>query len=141
MNKRTKIIIALVLLIGVVGLYTYSKNQTQIIDCELDTECFVENFISCTPAKIGGGAMIIKGGKPESCEIYLFNPEAKIKDQIFSEEMAMTCITNSSFPTNKFKTIDMIGFLPFELVEKANCEGKLADQYRGGLKLAESIEY
>jgi hypothetical protein len=128
------LVVVLVFLIGGAVFYGYTKSKTQIIDCGLDQECFKENFRSCTPAKIGGGAIIIEGGRPESCEIFAFSPESKIDNQVFSEEMSMTCITNLSFPTTEFEAINMGGFLMMELVEKANCEGTLADIYKETLE-------
>jgi hypothetical protein len=89
----------------------------------------VDNFISCTPAKIdmiANEIMVIKGGKPESCEIFVFVPEEKLNGQIVSEEMSMTCITSPSFPTTKFETAN----LGAEFMEKANCKGTLADLYK-----------
>ncbi len=136
---RNIIVLVLFLFIGVLALSgcgndkakledaSIKEPKSKIIDCGLDQGCFAKNFRSCTPAKIGGGSMVIKGGTPDACEIYIYSPETKFDGKVIQEEMSMTCITNPSSPTTQYEAVELGGFLMLELMDKADCKGTLFD--------------
>ncbi len=121
------LILFFVIVLVAVGVNFFLQEKT--IDCGVDQVCFSENFKTCTPAKIFGGFFEVKGGEPASCEIFMLIPETKVDGEIFSEEMSMICITNSSFDTSKYETTGLGGLLMMELMEEADCQGTLADFY------------
>jgi hypothetical protein len=41
----------------ILGIFIISGCAKQVVDCGTDVTCFYKNFKTCTPSKVGGGAM------------------------------------------------------------------------------------
>jgi|TARA_Y100000310_G_scaffold345855_1_gene471493 hypothetical protein len=104
-----------IVLIFISGCTSKQESTTlTTIDCGDNTECFANNFRSCTPAKIYEGTTEIKGGTPQSCKIFF----AALDDP----QLTMECIVKD---TDKFENTEMNMNGAYE--KGSSCQGSLSD--------------
>jgi len=120
-------LIIFLIILGSYSILYFQENyfineKKEIIDCGIDVGCFVKSFETCTPSKFYGGLTEIKGGTPESCEIYFVSGE----DPRFTgeERLSMTCVVEH---TNKFIESDMNAF---GVIERGFCKGSMYESYK-----------
>ena len=124
---RRFILITFFVILFIVGCQKQASSQesktdakVKVIDCGTDTLCFSQNFKTCTPSKIYGGLMEVKGGTSNECEIYFENPP---NEAAKLERLSMTCKIEN---TASYKDNEMNAAYVYEK-ERTNCKGILAD--------------
>ncbi|MDO8552307.1 MAG: hypothetical protein Q7S01_02120 [bacterium] len=152
MSKKIIIDLIVLLVVAGFGYFYFNKNQqskstsntpaTQVtsqvttqpstsatnnaIDCGTDQNCFTRNYKTCTPAKVGGGATVIKGGSISNCEIYLEGPSLTDGTRM----LGMNCIVDvrdyeKDTAQGFAKGAVISGYITF--FKLANCQGPYLD--------------
>ena len=114
------------LLLGIIIISGCSK---KIIDCGTDQACFVKNLKTCTPAKVGGGAMEVKGGTSKNCQVYFEGGYDPFKEgEAAKEKMKMICtISDTNAIDGKALSGEFAGIALIELISKSQCQGSYYD--------------
>ncbi|MBI2655522.1 hypothetical protein HYX06_03815 [Candidatus Woesearchaeota archaeon] len=121
--------------IVVLGIFIVSGCAKQVVDCGTDVTCFYKNFRTCTPSKVGGGAMEIKGGSVKSCNIHAETDNPSFQNgEIKHEILTMKCTIRD---TDTFKDIEINGL---GLISKGSCSGSMYDVMTQIIRSAEDIQ-
>jgi len=116
----------------ILGIFVISGCAKQIVDCGTDAPCFYKNFRSCTPSKVSGGAMEVKGGSIKACDVYFEGDNPSFENgELKHEKVTMECtVTN----TDTYKDTAINGY---DIAIKNSCSGTLYDIY---LKIKQSAD-
>jgi len=121
------------------GIFIISGCTKKAVDCGTDGACFMKNFKTCTPSKLGGGATEVKGGTTKSCQVYFEGDNPSFKDGkiVQGEKLTMECVVPD---TNAFDDEIFTGFTLLKLVEKSSCKGSYYDLLAPSLDKLKSIK-
>ena len=129
----------LILLLYLVGCKP-AEEKIKVIDCGTDSKCFMDNFKSCTPSKLGGGAGQVTGGSAESCRFYAEanNPKFSKDGKVTSmEKLSMECSVPN---TNKFDDEIFTGFTHLKIMDIGSCQGTLYDLFSSSLNQIKPVK-
>jgi len=127
------------LLILVLVLVIISSCSKKAVDCGTDTTCFMKNFKTCTPSKVLGGTMEVRGGTTKSCEVYFEgdNPSFEEGKLVQGEKLTMECTVPD---TNTFDDEVFTGFTLLKMVDRSSCKGNYYDLLKPSLEQIKSVK-
>ena len=99
----------------------------------------MKNFKTCTPSKVLGGTMEVRGGTTKSCEVYFEgdNPSFEEGKLVQGEKLTMECTVPD---TNTFDDEVFTGFTLLKMVDRSSCKGNYYDLLKPSLEQIKSVK-